>query len=426
MRSLYVHVWRNGAPVLVGQIEPQGRDWPPSARSSRFRYARSWLEDEAAFPIDPVRLPLVSGWHSCEEGMQLHGVFHDAGPDGWGKLVLEQRYPEHRLGMLEFLAATADDRIGCLAFGPSPHSPPLTMSPSGEAILDDPFMPLSALAEAAALIDAGESLPERLAPFYQRGSSIGGARPKASFADDSGLWIAKFPMRDDAFDMARIEAACLDMAEAAGIETPERRIETVGGASVLLVRRFDRVAQDGVDHRLAFLSGHTALSESDPASYSTQASYADLAAAGRSIGALDTPEMFRRMLLNVFIGNTDDHLRNHGFLRGVEGGWRLSPIYDVVPHPRRRKTVLRLGRGYDVDIDDAFSSHAAFGLREEEALAIEADVALNATAWREFMAARSVSQSDLGKIAPAFAEADRWEGSGGTALARRDEGLGSP
>lgn len=407
MRSLYVHVWRNGAPVLAGQIEAEGRDWPPSARSSRFRYARSWIEPmAAAFAIDPVRLPLLPGWHSCQEGMQLHGVFHDAGPDGWGKLVLEQRYPEHRLGMLEFLAATADDRIGCLAFSASPHSPPFAMDPKGEPVADEPSMPLSALAEAAALIDAGERLPERLAPFYQRGSSIGGARPKASFSDASGLWIAKFPMRDDAYDMARIEAACLDMAEAAGIETPERRVETVGGATVLLVRRFDRLAQDGVDHRLAFLSGHTTLSEPDPASYSTQASYADLAAAGRSIGALDAPEMFRRMLLNVFIGNTDDHLRNHGFLRGVEGGWRLSPVYDVVPHPRRRKTVLRLGRGHDVDIDDAFSAHRAFGLREEQAIAILNDVAPIVARWREFMTARGVSPFDVEEIEPAFAEAD--------------------
>jgi serine/threonine-protein kinase HipA len=119
-------------------------------------------------------------------------------------------------------------------------------------------------------------------------------------------------------------------------------------------------------------------------------------------------------------------LRNHGFLRGVDGRWQLSPIYDVVPHPRRRKTVLRLGRGHDVDIDDAFSAHGAFGLREEEASAIEAEVAPIAAQWREFMAARNISASDMEKIAPAFAEADRWEGSGGTVLVRRDEGPGSP
>jgi serine/threonine-protein kinase HipA len=239
----------------------------------------------------------------------------------------------------------------------------------------------------------------------QRGSSLGGARPKAAFTDDDGsLWIAKFGMSDDKFNNARVEAACLDMAEAVGIQTPERRLQTVGGDTVLLVRRFDRVAgEDGSTQRLGYLSAKTVLGADDL--YRTEFSYADLAAAARKLGTPAADDVFRRMLLNVYAGNTDEHLKNHAFLRGIDGRWGLSPIFDIVPCPSKRSTVMRLGKGHAVNVEDAFSSHGSMGLQQDQAEAIRNQVEEVTSRWREFMTDRSVSYENIETITPAFAAA---------------------
>lgn len=281
------------------------------------------------------------------------------------------------------------------------------MDPFGRPLQVAKLLPLPTLIEAAQFIESGLPLPRDLEAFYDQASSLGGARPKASLLDNDGApWIAKFPSRDDTFDEVRVEAACLDMAEAAGIDTPEHQVIVEGGVPVLVVKRFDRILQDGVLHRLGNLSAETALGV-DGHSYVTGKSYGDLGDATHALGSPAGPEVFRRMIFNVLIGNTDDHLRNHAFLRWMDGQWRLSPVYDLVPQPGRRDMVLKLNKGHSVDLEDALSSSGRFGIGREEALEIWWDVAQVVGRWRTFMKRRHVTETDMDIIAPAFARAPR-------------------
>jgi serine/threonine-protein kinase HipA len=390
-------------PRVVGVIETGGDCWPPAARSSSFSYGRTWLERPDSFAIDPINLPLIRGPQRAPDGWQVHGAFDDTCPDGWGKMVIDLKYPNDNFGTIEYIAATSEDRAGFMGYGTSPNCPPRQMDAYGRPVEPSTTMTVAQLSEAARLIDNDERLPKELEPFFHHGSSVGGARPKAAFSDDDGSsWIAKFGMRDDRYDNARVESACLDMAEASGIPTPERRLAIVGNDAVLMVRRFDRsIDASGIPQRSGFLSARTVLGESSL--YRTEHSYADLAAAARRLGTPAAGDVFRRMLLNVFIGNTDDHLKNHAFIRNGDGRWGLSPVYDLVPYPSRRETVMRLGRGHAVDVDDAFASHRDMGLRQDEAEAIYREV-LNVTCrWQDFMDERGVDSVDLTTIAPAFA-----------------------
>jgi serine/threonine-protein kinase HipA len=394
--TAYVHAWENGHTRLVGQVEQIGEDWPPAGRSARFRYARAWVSE--GFAVDPINLPLIQGWQTIPEGLEVPGALRDAGPDGWGKLVIDRERPGDRRGQIEYLLDARGERAGCLDFSIPPDAPALTPNP------DYGSHGLEKLLTAAICIENGEPLPDGLADFFNRGSSPGGARPKATFQDDhGGLWIAKFPMQDDLFDNGLVEAACLDLAELAGIETPEHRIEKVGSANILLVRRFDRIRRDGIMHRLGYLSANTVLG-ADPLTYKTDLCYADLMQGGSRMGVDPSirEEMFRRMILNVAVGNTDDHLLNHAFIRTIAGKWRLSPVFDVVPQPQHRKMVLRLSKGHEPDLQDAVASHEAMGISTDKARMIADQVVQVVSGWRTVMEARNVKPSDLERITPAF------------------------
>jgi serine/threonine-protein kinase HipA len=216
------------------------------------------------------------------------------------------------------------------------------------------------------------------------------------------MWIAKFPMRNDGFSVGKAEAACLDMAAEMGINTPDRKIEIVGGYPILLTRRFDRAKEGPLQHRLAYLSAETVLG-ADPHSYTTNHSYADIATVGRKLGCERGEEVFRRLLLDVLVGNTDGHLRNHAFLRGLDGHWALSPAYDIVPHPAHRKMVLKVGETHEVSLAEAMNSFPRFGLNKERADVILDKATFVASRWKDFMAARGISEHDIRRLEPAFA-----------------------
>ena len=206
-----------------------------------------------------------------------------------------------------------------------------------------------------------------------RGSAdIGGARPKTRIRRGDRSWIAKFPALGDQFDDPRLEAVCLDLAVACGIETPEHDVIRVAGRSVLLVYRFDRGPEG---QRYGYVSAGT-LTGQPPGEYATRSSYADLAATARENGIRPCEsQLFRRLLYNCFIHNTDDHLRNHAFLRR-EGQWALSPVFDIVPN-RQSRLVLRPAAGFPPEPDPraAFAAHAHFRLDRQAAAAIYDEVA---------------------------------------------------
>ncbi len=355
-----------GETAPVGELVFEGRD----RTRSFFRYARSWLENAAGrFPLAPL-LPLKARAVASEP----HAVplfFYDAAPDGWGKSVLSFAYPEQTWGMAEFLAAAGDDRTGELLFGPDPDGPERFVP--GRAMIEPPGdeTTLEALLDAAEAVDEGRPRQHHLDLLFRGSADVGGARPKTRIRRRGRSWIAKFPARGDIFDDPRLEAVCLDLAAACGIETPDHDVIDVAGRSVLLVDRFDRGPEG---QRYGYMSAGTLIGQ-PPGEYATGSSYAELAATARERGVRPCEsQLFRRLLFNCFIHNTDDHLRNHAFLRR-EGQWGLSPVFDVVPH-RQGRLVLPPAPDFTPEPDPraALAAHGHFRLDRKSAAAIYDEV----------------------------------------------------
>lgn len=329
-----MHVFRSGqrGNMPIGLLVFEGGS---SRRFGRFAYSSDYLAAEGRRPIDPIGLPLGNKWRPAAPG-EVHLAFHDAGPDGWGKGILTQAFPELELGMPEFLALGGLWRTGDLAFGSTPEAPETwTLRTEAALRLAQSEDDLEDLLVAAENYEGGEASTHQLAQLLMHSSDVGGARPKARIRILDKEWIAKFAAWDDRFDNPRAEAVCLDFAEAAGLRVPDRELRVVNGRSVLLVSRCDRSSNGAC---LSYLSAGTLLGE--PAyGYATNKIYLDIAAAAHRIGVPDPErEMFRRLLVNAYLRNTDDHLRNHAFIKDGTG-WRLSPVFDVVAHPSGTKHI---------------------------------------------------------------------------------------
>ena len=235
----------------------------------------------------------------------------------------ENRAP-HTLGEIDYLLAVGDTaRQGALRFAAKEGGPFLA-----DGVQIPPLIRLSALLNAALRVTADKDTDEDLKLLLAPGLSLGGARPKVSVIDrDGNLSIAKFPQKNDLVRVSAWEAVALTLAAKAGLPTPDWRLEKVGDRAVLLLRRFDRQ----VGQRIPFLSAMSMLDafDGDPRSY------LEIADAIRQYGASaeeDCSQLWRRVVFNILISNSDDHLRNHGFLYGP-GGWRLAPAYDLNPVP---------------------------------------------------------------------------------------------
>jgi serine/threonine-protein kinase HipA len=367
--SLTVFKHLDGGYVPAGELTFQGQE---ILRPGTFTYVQSYLESDGASPVDPVGLPLAQRRFPGFPEVPLACL--DAGPDGWGRTVLSAAFEASTFGAAELLAAGTTARTGDLAFGPSAKAEPGTYYPdqalcqiSSEASSD-----LEAMMTAAIAADEGGATQEQLTLLVRASADVGGARPKVRWRDGEGEWIAKFSTWGDKFDDPRVEAVCLDVAEAAGLPVPERRLMTFSGKTVLLVRRFDR-SEDG--RPSSYLSMGTLLQEL-PGSYGTSKTYTDMAAVARSIGVREPEEqIFRRLLVNAFLHNTDDHLRNHAVINRGRG-WELSPVFDVVPYLGRKRHVCAPGAGFSADCDPqaAYASYGAFGLTREQAEGILDDV----------------------------------------------------
>jgi serine/threonine-protein kinase HipA len=238
------------------------------------------------------------------------------------------------------------------------------------------------------------------------GSSLGGARPKASVRDNDGhLALAKFPHREDDINVVLWEGVALSLASKAGIEVPDWRIEQIGGRSVILIRRFDRVESE----RIPFLSAMSMLGANDNEPHS----YLEIADALRQYGAAtkaDLVELWRRIVFSVLVSNTDDHLRNHGFLYGSHEGWRLSPAYDINPVPVDiRPRVLSTSINLDdptASIDLAMETAEYYGLKPADAAHVAFEVAHAVSGWREEAARLGIAAREIERMASAFEHDD--------------------
>ncbi|TXN79733.1 HipA domain-containing protein [Methylobacterium sp. WL8] len=399
---LVVYRWDGTDYAPIGDLTFEGTG---PKRVGRFRYAASCFGVDRAKPIDPIGLKLVArSYAAAPEEVPL--AFHDAGPDGWGKEVLTRAFPGSVLSMPEYLALGGRGRTGDLAFGPMPRSGPATWIPPEVPLVDLPNETddLEALMDAADAVETGDADGHHFKLLF-RNSDVGGARPKARIRSEGRQWIAKFPTSMDRFDDPRVEAACLDVAEAAGLPVPRRKIVVAGGRAALFVERFDR--DGGVEGRpFAYLSAATLLRQPST-SYGTESTYTDIAAVARQIGVKDAPaQVFGRLLLNAYLHNTDDHLRNHAFVDRGEG-WSLSPVFDIVPHPDRARHVPAPAPGVSPawNVEAAYGAHPAFKLQAREAEEIRERILTAARRLREFMDAREVSSRDRLYLKDAFPEA---------------------
>jgi len=398
--QLVVYVQLAEGPVPMGLLSFEGSG---RKRGSRFLYARSWLARPRRFAIDPSILKLRSGGY---DGLpyEVPLPFYDAAPDGWGKSIIEAAFPGQMFGMGEFLAAVGEERTGELSFGPTPESgpmrwlpdkEPLLTLPSDQDTLQEPF-------EAAEAVEAGQAHMHHLQRLFRHSADQGGARPKATLVREGRLHMVKFPAAGDRFDDPKVEATCLSLAAAAGIETPPHFTQRVGGRTVLLVRRFDRGANGA---RLGYTSAGTMLS-ADPTQFYANFSYADLARRAQLSGVQPCwRELFRRLLFNCFIHNTDDHLRNHGFVR-EDGIWRLSPIFDLSVHQPQR-LVLAPSKGVSPEANPAiaFQAHSDFGINRDEAERIYEEIVSSMTRLSEFMDTYEVTARDRELLAQMWTHA---------------------
>jgi len=373
----------------------------------RFVYGRSYLKNPDAVEFDPIELKLSTRTY---ETTQLNGVFgalRDAGPDYWGRRVIEKHAGRPQLGELDYLLESPDDRAGALGFGRH-QSPPAPLRKFNQAIDLEKLQSL-----AAALIrDEIPSDPQaqQVQDLMLLGTSMGGARPKAVVQDGEGLWIAKFNRDDDRWNNTRVEHAMLRLARECGLHTAESRIETVGTKDVLLVRRFDRERAAKGYTRARMVSGLTLLHADEAPQGRQNWSYLLLVEELRRVVAdakSDARELFRRICFNALISNLDDHPRNHAIL-AKEREWKLSPAYDLTPSVpvsiEHRDLAMECGdQGRYANAKNILSQHARFLLSEEEAQRIVNDMKAQVRAsWYETLRASGVTENDAEAIRGAF------------------------
>ena len=284
----------------------------------QFQYDNTWLKNPQSFAIDP-ELALNSQTYS---NTQFWGCFADIIPDRWGKL-LQNRLAGRSLSELDYMLGVSDYyRVGCLR---------LKTGESFQAPTNDipKLVHINQLMKSSFKIEKEEYERQDLSYLIEPGSSLGGARLKASVIDKDKLYIAKFPSINDEHSVILWEKTLLDVAKEAGIEVPNSRlIDLYNGKKVLLVERFDR---DKNGQRIPFMSAMTLLKAKERQN-AEEKSYVDLAHHLSHI--YDKQALFKRMLFNSLFGNTDDHLRNHALLFNRQTKeWHLSPAYDLNPNP---------------------------------------------------------------------------------------------
>ncbi|RKP53722.1 type II toxin-antitoxin system HipA family toxin [Pararobbsia silviterrae] len=405
-----LHVWMYlpGAlePVHCGTLELVG------GRMCRFSYATSWLELDEAFALSPD-LPLRPGAFEPPVGQDIGPIFEDAGPDRWGRPIIERVFNPRRRSEIDYLALVGEDRIGALAFSSSSE----TYSPAADQVLHRADLP--ALLAAAQAIERREEIGEEMRRLLRPGTSAGGARPKAIIEDAGRRWIAKFPADGDTVDVCAIEHASLRLAQVCDIAVPDSRLVTVRGQNVLLVERFDRDT-DGSRHH--FCSARTAcLADGIPIE---QAAYSDIANFARRYSATptaDAREVFRRMVFNVLMENTDDHEKNHAFL-WKNGRWNLAPAYDLQPQLQGIDyQALRVGdKGHEPTLENVMSACGRFMLTEHEARDIVSAMLVTLARWEIAFAEAGVDARDIEQCGPfvrVAREAEAW--SEATRSARR-------
>lgn len=387
-----LHVWLTvdlGKSIHVGELvvadpDAQGR------LQGQFRYSPEYLNHPESFPLDPIHLPLLVGVFNADRPYAgVHGVFEDSLPDDWGRRILARRYQlagsDQRVPQL--LDLLGGQGMGALSYSRDDNAPDKKEGVDGQYLHD-----LQRL--AAKFEEDPTAIDGEMALLFQAGSSPGGARPKALINDGKRAYLAKFASIKDQFDVVALEAAAMELARRAGVNTATTKCVPCGKSKVLLVERFD--IDIATRRRNHVLSMQTLLG----AEGYYNLGYGDMAAIIRRISAdplLDLQQLFKQLVFNVLIGNTDDHLKNFCMLYDSKA-WRLSPAFDLVPNiGLNREHVLRIGLANLAPNRDTLLAEAKkFGIKQrpraEEIICTMVSVV---SAWRKVFIEFDVPQRDM-------------------------------
>lgn len=396
-------------PVLLGELYvgviKQGKTYS-------FEYDKGWLtNNKMSISLDPEIQPFVG--RQFPNGKNIFGLFSDASPDRWGRVLMnkrerllaekESRKPQKLYDSDYLLGVYDETRMGGIRF---------KLDIDGEFLSNDkdtaapPWAALRTLEEASRNFEKDENgLTDKwLKQLIKPGSSLGGARPKATVVDTSGqLWIAKFPSKNDESDTGAWEKAVHDLARMCRLNVPESKLEKFSKlGSTFLVKRFDR---DG-EKRIHFASAMTLLGKTDGASAEDGTSYLDMAGFIKAYGAnpkSDLVELWKRIVFNMAVTNTDDHLRNHAFIL-TNNGWILSPLYDVNPVPYGDELSLLVdSEDNSISVDLAIRTAPRFGITEKEATKLSEEIlAIVRDNWERLAKEYGLSRGQIENMRPAF------------------------
>lgn len=400
--------------TLPGQIEPvtAGKFVLTQNRQGislgKFIYGKSYLARADAVPFDPAQLKLTEKTYETTALNGVFGALRDAGPDYWGRRIIERHAGKAQLSEMDYLLNSPDDRAGALGFG-------LNATPPAPKRTFNQTLDLAKLQEIADIIVRDEGLPERGAEVQAldlmlAGTSMGGARPKAVVEDSDGLWLAKFNRPDDKWNAARVEHAMLLLARQCGLQTAESKLTTIGDRDALLVKRFDREKIEGGYTRARMISALTLLQTEDTHQSRDKWSYVLLVEELRRASAKpqdDANELFRRMVFNALISNNDDHPRNHALL-AKDANWRLSPAYDLTPAPlislERRDLAMACGDyGRIASAQNLLTQAGRFLFNPEEAQnTVNTMVDTIKSSWHKTLRSVGVSEQECAMLENSF------------------------
>ncbi len=389
---VYAHWLGMDKPVLMGNLYSnriKGKE------IFSFEYDKNWLKNQVVQILDPG-LQLYSGLHYLNDDQSNFGIFLDSSPDRWGRILMRRREAalarkedrvEQTLFETDYLLGVYDEhRMGAIRFKTDREGPFLN---ENREMASPPWTSLRELEQISLRLEEDDVIDDPdylkwLSILIAPGASLGGARPKASIIDDNGeLWIAKFPSRNDQGDVGGWEMVTYELAIAAGINMAESRAQKFSSDHyTFLTKRFDRTVQRKRSH---FASAMTLLGYSDGQDHSDGISYLDLVEFIQNYGAnvqADLEELWRRIVFSICVSNTDDHLRNHGFIL-KDQGWRLSPAYDI--NPVETGTGLKLNisdEDNSLDLDLALQVREFFRLSEPKSTAIMDEVKMAVKSWR--------------------------------------------
>ena len=396
-------------PILMGTLYVNSLK---GGESYSFEYDREWLKKTSLkITLDPELMPYSGRQYPF--GKAIFGLFSDSSPDRWGRVLMNKRErilaeregrKPAKLYDSDYLLGVYDEtRLGGIRF---------KTEPNGAFLSDDketaapPWTSLRTLEEASRNFENDDTaLSEKwLNQLIRPGSSLGGARPKATVIDPKEqLWIAKFPSKNDENDTGAWEMVTHDLAELCGLHVPEAKLEKFSNlGSTYLVKRFDRI----LNKRVHFASAMTLLGKTDGASAADGTSYLDIAAFIKSYGAQpkqDLIELWKRIVFNMAVSNTDDHLRNHAFIF-TKNGWRLSPLYDVNPVPYGDELSLSVDEeDNSINIDLAIQTAVRFGISETDAKTYAKDIlTLVKENWEKRATVYGLSRRFIEEMRPAF------------------------